>query len=214
MYPYNLLLNSMKIQSILPKEIWSPFIFDYTDPIFGELPIRDTQYMQQWTMDVLEKSGKKWWIAWYLEDRSLRLRGTHLIGEGRVYHLGIDIIAPTNTSILSPLDGEVIESTIEPWKANYGGYTIIRYIIWNENLYVLYGHLDPTSLAPVWDIQIGAPVWNIWSPEVNGDWTTHLHMQALTEAWLKGWKDKWYCALKDLPTIRNYCPDPSFLIRY
>ena len=49
--------------------------------------------------------------------------------EGRVYHLGIDIIAPADTPILSPLDGEVIESTIEPGKANYGGYVIVRYIV-------------------------------------------------------------------------------------
>ncbi len=213
-YPLTTLNTQIELSNIIDINMWSPLFFDYTDPIFAELPIRDTQYMQRWTMGVLEKSGKKWWIAWYLEDRSLRLRWTHLIDEGRIYHLGIDIIAPANTPILSPLDGEVIESTIEPWKANYGGYTIIRYTVWDENLYVLYGHLDPTSLAPVWGIKMGRAVWNIWSPEVNGDWTTHLHMQALTEAWLKDWKSKWYCSLADIPTIRNYCPDPSFLLRY
>lgn len=214
MYPYFLLKSTVELHSFIAHGMWSPHIFDYTDPIFAELPIRDAVYMQQWTMSTLEQSGKKWWIAWYLEDRSLRLRGTHLIDEGRVYHLGVDIIAPADTSIFSPLDGTVVESTIEPWKANYGGYVIVRYSIWREDIYVLYGHLDPKSLAPIWDTFAGQSIGKIWSPEVNGDWTTHLHMQALTEAWLKDWKNKGYCSLADLPTIKNYCPDPSFLMRY
>lgn len=213
-YPVSVLKQTSQIIPILPSSMWSPLIFDYTDPIFSELPIRDTVFMQEWTMKTLEEAGKKWWIAGYLEDRSRRLRGTHLIEEWRVYHLGIDIIAPANTSILSPIDGQVIESTIESWKASYGWYVITQYTIAWENIYVLYGHLDPSTLTPIGTIEAGQKVGNIWAPEVNGGWTTHLHMQALTEEWLKTWKNKWYCSLADLPTIRNYCPDPGFLIRY
>ena len=60
MYPYYLLEKNREIYPILSDDFGDPYFFDYTDPIFAELPIRDTQYMQQWTMDVLEKSGKKW----------------------------------------------------------------------------------------------------------------------------------------------------------
>jgi peptidoglycan LD-endopeptidase LytH len=214
MYPYSLLTSKINISKILPNTLGTPFFFDYTDPIFSELPIRDTVFMQEWTMRVLEKSGKRWGIAGYLEDRSLRLRGTHLIDEWRVYHLGVDIIAPADTPIFSPLDGEVTESTIEPGKANYGGYVVVRYAIEDEDIYILYGHLDPNSLVPAWPIVSGQEIGKIGSSRVNGDWTTHLHMQAITKAGIDTWKSKWYCSHEDLPTIRNYCPDPSFLIRY
>jgi hypothetical protein len=81
MYPYFLLEKNIEIHPILPDDFGDPYFFDYTDPIFSELPIRDTKFMQKWTMKVLEKSGKKWGIAGYLEDRSRRLQGTPLIDE-------------------------------------------------------------------------------------------------------------------------------------
>lgn len=191
-----------------------PHFFDYTDNIFKELPVRDTKYMQQWTMNVLKETGKEWWIAGYLEDRSLRLRGTHLIDDWRIYHLGVDIIVPAETRVFSPLNGEIIERSVELWKAGYWGYLIVKHSIWGEIFYILYGHLSPESLSSTWTIRGGQEIGKIWSPEVNGDWTTHLHMQVLTEIWLKEWKSKGYCSVDDLPIIRNYCPDPSFLIRY
>lgn len=191
-----------------------PYLFNYTDPIFAELPIRDTVFMQAWNEEILRKNNAKWGIAGYLEDRSLRLRGTKLIDEWRIYHLGIDIIAPTNTLIYSPLEGEVIESTVELWKANYWGYVIISYPSLWDGFCILYGHLDPDSLHSLGTIWKWDSVGSIWSPAVNGEWTTHLHMQAFTGKDIEKWKSKWYCSIEDLPTIRDYCPDPSFLIRY
>lgn len=199
---------------MLPEWFWSPFLFNYTDPIFSELPIRDTRYMQEWTETLLENNGKKWGIAGYLEDRSLRLRGTHLINEGRVYHLGVDIIASADTPIYCPLDGEVIESAVEWWKASYGGYLLVKYPLIGEDFHVLYGHLDPNTLHSLWSIIRGESLGNIGSPEVNGDWTTHLHLQAFTGKDIDIWKLKGYCTLLDTQTIHQYCPDPSFLIRY
>lgn len=202
------------IHPLFSTSFQDPFFFYYTDPIFAELPVRDTLFMQKWTENMLKKNGKKWGIAWYLEDRSMRLRGTHLIDEGRVYHLGVDIIAPADTPIYCPLDGEVIESAVEWWRASYGGYLLVRYPAIAEHFSVLYGHLDPHTLHPVWPISSGDELWKIGSPEVNGDWTTHLHMQAFTGKDINIWKSKGYCALSDIPTIHQYCPDPSFLIRY
>jgi murein DD-endopeptidase MepM/ murein hydrolase activator NlpD len=206
--------SDLYIHPLVSISFQDPFFFDYTDPLFSQLPVRDTLFMQKWTEDTLKKNGKKWWIAWYLEDRSRRLQGTHLIDQWRIYHLGVDIIAPADTPILSPLDGEVIESSVEIGKASYGGYVVIRYPILWENFCVLYGHLDPNALHSVWPISIGSELGKIGSSNVNGDWTTHLHMQAFTGKDIDIWKSKGYCTLSDIPTIQEYCPDPSFLIRY
>lgn len=198
----------------LIREMGEPHFFDYTDPIFWELPIRDIAFMQNWNDETLKNNNKQWGIAWYLENRSLRLRWTHLLEEWRVYHLGIDIIAPARTKIYSPLAWEVIESTVEQWSAGYGGYVIIRYMIEDSGFYVLYGHLDPSSLHNVWPINSGEIVWEIGSPEVNGWWTTHLHMQAFTWLDFEEWKMKGYCSSEDMKKIRTICPDPNFLLNY
>lgn len=214
MYPYFLLQKNIEIYPILPDDFGNPYFFNYTDPIFAELPIRDISFMQAWNNQALAESGKKWWIAWYLEDRSHRLRWTHLIDEWRVYHLGIDIIAPAGTNIYSPLDGTVVESTIEPGKASYGWYVLIEYIVNWSSFFLLFGHLDPETLHPIGSIRSWESIGNIWSGEVNGGWTSHLHIQAFTWKDFDIWKMKWYCTLEDIPKMWWICPDPSFLIRY
>lgn len=173
---------------MISHELGEPLVFDYTDAIFGEMPVRDMDFMQNWTMDFLQKNEKKWWIAGYLEDRSLRLRGTPMIAEWRIFHLGIDIIAAENKEIFSPFDGEIVESTIEPGAASYGGYVVAKYNCHNEIFYVLFGHLDPESLAPIGKISAGNCVGKIGSPQVNGGWTTHTHVQVLTESGFSLWK--------------------------
>jgi hypothetical protein len=60
MYPYFLLEKNIEIYPILPDDFGDPYFFDYTDPIFAELPIRDTSFMQTWNNQVLIKNNKKW----------------------------------------------------------------------------------------------------------------------------------------------------------
>ncbi|MBP9779072.1 peptidoglycan DD-metalloendopeptidase family protein [Candidatus Gracilibacteria bacterium] len=210
----NILDKNLSNFTPIIQQMGNPHFFDYTDPIFGELPIRDIAFIQNWNEQTLRDNNREWGIAGYLEDRSLRLRGTHLLEEGRIYHLGIDIIAPAGTNIFSPLAGEVIESNIELGSAGYGGYVITRYMIEDSEFYILYGHLDPRSLHSIGPINSGEMVGEIGSPDVNGGWTTHLHMQAFTGLDFEEWKTKGYCSLEDIDKIRNICPDPSFLLRY
>ncbi len=198
----------------LIQEMGEPYFFDYTDPIFWELPIRDITFMQSWNEKILNDNSRKWGIAWYLEDRTLRLRWTHLLEAWRVFHLGIDIIAPAWTNIFSPLTWEVIESAIELWNAGYGGYVIVRYTIEDYIFYTLYWHLNPDSLHNLWLIDSGEIIWEIGSPNVNGWWTTHLHMQNFTWIDFEKWKMKGYCSLEDLKIINTISPDPSFLLCY
>lgn len=213
-YPFNILFSETIPASIVSSKLGDPLIFDYTDTIFWELPVRDMVFMQKWTQDFLEKNEKKWGIAGFLEDRSLRLRWTPMVDEWRIFHLWIDIIAPENTEIFSPFAGEIIESTVEPWKASYWGYVVVRYDINWCIFYVLFGHLDPKSLPALWAVVQWGEVGKIWSPEVNGGWTTHTHMQVLTEEGFKEYKNKGYCRSSDIGTIENYCPNPCFLLRY
>lgn len=51
------------IHPLFSTSFQDPLFFNYTDPIFAELPVRDTLFMQKWTEDILNKNGKKWGIA-------------------------------------------------------------------------------------------------------------------------------------------------------
>lgn len=213
-YPFNLLVSDLEIHPIIDTHLWLPFLFDYTDQIFWTLPIRDTAYMQKWNEEILRLNKKQWWIAWYLEDRSLRLAWTHLVSSGRTYHIWIDIIAAAGVELHSPLDGEIIESSYEEGKANYGWYIVVAYTLMESTFYVLFWHLDPKTSRRVGSVKKGEVFGTIWSAEVNGDWTTHTHMQVFTGKEFETWKSKGYCTLEDMKTIQQICPDPSFLLRY
>lgn len=65
-------------------------------------------------MKLLEQSGKTWGIGGYLDDRSPKLKGTHIFEQGRIFHLGIDLMTRGVADIYNPLDGEVYESGYEP----------------------------------------------------------------------------------------------------
>jgi len=99
----------------------------------------------------------------------------------RTVHLGVDIFAPTATKICAPLDGvvKVIENRLEP--LDYGGMVIIKHMTpHGDSFYSLYGHLDPTvcqSLRQGQKLKAGEVFAALGTPEQNGGWAPHLHLQ-------------------------------------
>jgi hypothetical protein len=65
--------TSNTLENILPKihsklaslirKMGEPHLFDYTDPIFSELPIRDIAFMQNWNEQTLRDNNREWGIA-------------------------------------------------------------------------------------------------------------------------------------------------------
>lgn len=216
MYPYFLWDISRKIAPIFGVEsIWHPCIIDYSLPAFQKLNPRDQGAVEQYNNALMKSTHTKWALGWYLEDRSYILTDTHIKKEGRIYHLGVDIIFHAGTMLYSPLAWIVYERWYEEGDGNYGWYIIIEYpTIWNNSFFVLYGHLSYQSISQ--KIKIGLGEWFacLGTKEENGNWFEHLHMQVFTGKDIEKWKSKWYCSLNDMKSIKYYCPDPSFLIRY
>ena len=147
----------------------------------------------------------------YLEYREQLLCDIpQMASDKRYYHLGVDVNAPAGTEIYAPFDAEVIISEYEPGKGNYGGMVVIRV----DNYYILFGHLDPSTIAPVGTrLAKGQLIGRLGDESCNGDWFPHLHLQVLTQqAFDNGWVSKGYCTEHDLPRINEFCPDPMYLL--
>lgn len=215
MYPFSLLSRITEIFPLFWNRIFeTPCRVDYSIREFTMINSLDQDAVMCYNSELLLRNHAEWWMWWYLENRSHILAWTHILDEGRIYHLGIDILFPTGTSLYNPLDWEVYEKGYESGKGNYGGYMIIRYSLEASSFFVLYGHLSEDSFPQKDRLLAWEQFATLGSREENGDWFPHLHMQVFTGRDFEKWKMKGYCTLEDIPHMRSICPDPTFLIRY
>lgn len=101
----------------------------------------------------------------------------------RTVHLGIDLFAPAGTEVMSPLPGHVHDTEVCEGHLDYGGLVILRHQLPDGTVFgTLYGHLDPESLAelcPGQAIDAGEAFARLGTPQDNGGWPPHLHLQVL-----------------------------------
>lgn len=120
MYPYSILGSDMKPFPILGKQYtWEPYVFDFIESYYADMPVRDVDYMDKHNMQLLKNAWKTWGIWGYLDDRSHKLLGTNIYNEWRVFHLGIDLMTEWIADIYNPLEGAVYELWYEEWVGNY-----------------------------------------------------------------------------------------------
>jgi 4-aminobutyrate aminotransferase-like enzyme/Ser/Thr protein kinase RdoA (MazF antagonist) len=105
------------------------------------------------------------------------------ISNRRTVHLGIDVFAPAGTEVMSPLPGHVHDTEVCEGHLDYGGLVILRHQLPDGTVFgTLYGHLDPDSIAelcPGQAIDAGESFARLGSPQDNGGWPPHLHLQVL-----------------------------------
>ncbi len=142
--------------------------------------------------------------------------GDNITDEYRTVHLGIDLFAPTDTPIYSPLDGKVFAFANNNSQQDYGPVIILEHIS-NDcpTFYTLYGHLSRASLKGLkkgQKISQGEQFATIGKPEANGGWTPHLHFQVITDLFELG---------NDFPGVARpsqrgvwlgICPDPNLIL--
>ena len=106
-------------------------------------------------------------------------------------HLGVDFnnLEP-DTIVYHVMDGKVIHVMLDFTKFNgWGG----RVIVYNEqkDLYVLYGHLNPSALPSLGAVvRKGESLGRLGSFEQNGGWFCHLHLQVMTHEFVNHFQGK------------------------
>ncbi len=172
---------------------------------------------QELVFSELKSSGWSWGIGKYLEERSLLLRNyPQIVSEGRIYHLGLDIIVPKGYKLHAPISGVVHLTGKEEGTGNYGGYVVLKHEGADGFFYSFYGHLNSHHMVNEGHIvKQGESFAEIGDGEDSGGWFTHTHLQVITEkAERMGRMFHGYASEKDLREIESLFPNPGFLFRY
>lgn len=125
-------------------------------------------------------------------------------GRWRTRHMAVDIFAPAGAPVYAPLDGVVERRENRNQLGDYGGLLVVRH----GDFWTLHGHLDPDSLA-TGEVKRGDVIARLGTPEVNGGWEPHLHLQLFTD--LVGNLDG-VALPEEADLFRSVCPDPNLLL--
>ena len=142
--------------------------------------------------------------------------GDGTLAEPRTIHLGLDLFAPAGTPVVAPLDGVVHAADQRALQQDYGGVLILEHQTEDGiPFYTLYGHLNRESFRGLTVGQLvtrGDRIARLGTPEENGGWTPHLHLQVMTDLLDLG---------SDFPGVgtpsrraewRSLCPDPNLIV--
>ena len=164
------------------------------------------------------KPGEPVRYGGYGEDRKLYTQALFAPegDEPRTVHLGIDVFAPANADVFTPLSGRVHSSRINDSEGDYGPTIILEHTpVAGLKFHTLYGHLDRDSLKglkPGTAFMAGEKIAALGTKRENGGWTPHLHFQIILDIGSakgdypgvakRSEKDRWL----------SICPDPAKLL--
>lgn len=194
-------------------EIWLKDL-NITDEI-----LNDTQLFSQ-KMDAIRKQqNARYLYGGYRENRKIYER-SNLFGEGkhqRTLHLGVDVWCEAGTPVFTPIGGMVHSKAFNEGNGNYGATIIMQHQLDMANFYVLYGHLsirDIEALEPGVFLTRGTEFAHIGTPEENGNWPPHLHIQLITDIGTLEGDYPGVCKISETKYYTDYCPDPSILLPF
>lgn len=165
------------------------------------------QYRQMFNEKALTSANVRYLVSQYGEDRIAMLAGSHIANEGRTLHIGIDIFARDQESVLAPVDGAILRSGYEP---DHGfGYFIILQPEPFKGIYILLGHLGRTILT-TGTVKAGDRIGQLgdFVNDENGGWSRHLHLQLLTQLPAEGSTPDGYSTQQAFDSNSTLYPDP------
>ncbi len=131
----------------------------------------------------------------------------------RTVHLGMDVWAPTDEPVYSPLDGEIFGIQNNEGDCNYGPTIILEHKISDDLIfYTLYGHLSLISLKGLkkgTSIKKGQKIAAIGTPPENGKWPPHLHFQIVLDMLENEGDFPGVAYPHDAEIWKSICPDPK-----
>ena len=164
----------------------------------------------------------------YLEDRSFLWKGSYM-EPSKFLHLGVDIVAKAGSAVHIDVDAELMQ-IYDDTPEEHGWGTRLLFRIedpysnqeWpGEYTYLVFGHLAPIRW-PYHQIgkkyKAGDQIGFLGTPEQNGGWSSHLHVQAIrgiidefivNPALLDG-----YGELSELGPLSRRYPDPTRFFKW
>ncbi|MCI0616821.1 aminotransferase class III-fold pyridoxal phosphate-dependent enzyme, partial [bacterium] len=138
------------------------------------------------------------------------------IGEPRVIHLGIDVFAKAGTPVYAPMDGIVEAFANNAAPQDYGPMIILKHLT-DEGIvfYTVYGHLSLDSLNGLSigkKIAKGEKIASIGTPDINGGWTPHLHLQIVTDLLDLSTDFPGVARASQREVWHSFSPDPNLIL--
>lgn len=164
------------------------------------------------------KLGEPIRFGGYGEDRSLYTQPLFAPDgeEPRTIHLGIDIFAPADTDVITPLNARVHSSRINDNPGDYGPTIILEHApAPGVKFHTLYGHLNRESLKglkPGAAFMAGERIAGLGTKRENGGWPPHLHFQLILDIGSATGDYPGVCKRSERDRWLSICPDPRPLL--
>lgn len=221
------------IEDYLKKSFFSILGPTYTETDFVPIDLSDQETselnidlssefaLQDYLEIYLREREAKAAYGGYLEKRSLYDRSSYFGDSSHSYkrniHLGIDVWAPAETPVYSPLPGKIHSQQDNLNYGDYGPTIILEHLLNDQKFYTLYGHLSRESLYSYKvgeEIIINKPLALLGSNEVNGNYAPHLHFQLIMDIGDKIGDYPGVSSANDLHFYSKNCPDPNILLNF
>jgi murein DD-endopeptidase MepM/ murein hydrolase activator NlpD len=186
---------------------------DLTEEIYSDLS-RFSTYINT----KLEQSAYRYGIGGYNEQRSIYASSSHFdtAGEPRRLHLGTDIWASAGTPVYAFMGGRVHSFAFNKAAGDYGATLILLHQLDGFAFHTLYGHIslkDIENLTASQYVVRGQKIAHFGTPEENGHWPPHLHLQVIIDMELKQGDYPGVCKFSEKEKYLRNCPDPDLILQ-
>ena len=218
MDPLLALLDSITPAAILPRRILNqPHLTFQLSSLsdFAGIDPRNTAAMIAKTDSLMAQHQAAWAIGRYGEQRELYTHPQYTQPQ-RSVHLGLDLSAPAGTDVFAPLIGKCHSFQDNAQPGDYGPTIILEHRINELTFYSLYGHLNRealTHLHPGKIINVGERLGHIGTPDENGGWPPHCHVQLIRDIGEYRGDFPGVCSHIEATEWLHRCPDPNRLLK-
>jgi 4-aminobutyrate aminotransferase-like enzyme/Ser/Thr protein kinase RdoA (MazF antagonist) len=142
--------------------------------------------------------------------------GSGPYAERRTVHIGLDLFVPAGTPVHAPMDGTVYAVADNRAEQDYGPVIVLRHAPTDDvEFFTLYGHLSRESLAGKragQRVVRGEQIATLGTPDVNGGWTPHLHLQVITDLLDLGADFPGVAPASQRAAWLSLSPDPNLIV--
>lgn len=135
----------------------------------------------------------------------------------RNVHLGVDLFVEPGMIVHAPIAGVVHDAGESRSALGYGPTVVLGHQTADgTRFYTLYGHLDREALShctPGRSVAPGARLGRVGTPEVNGGWTPHLHVQVIVDLLGLGRRFPGVGHSSQRNAWQALSPDPNLILR-
>jgi 4-aminobutyrate aminotransferase-like enzyme len=181
--------NTAAFNAVIPEKLQSsPCLLDLS---LGSRKIYDADddipSLSKKLFAYIESQGALCGVGRYCENRGLYQSDLFLAdnnNEPRTFHVGVDLFAPEDTPVMTPLDGRVLSVTDNNRDLDYGPTVIIEHDAGGQSFYTLFGHLSVATLKHAeagQAVRAGDIIGWIGTYPRNGNWPPHVHFQIMMD---------------------------------